>query len=132
MLAERNYAMLKLVRVALLSRWFVGCGLILGLGLLGSRFWDATPTLAHDAARLRTAPATPLPRPDHVVIVIEENHGYDQIIGASAAPYINRLARQGALFTAAHGITHPSQPNYLALFSGSTQGVHDDSCPHTF
>ena len=29
-------------------------------------------------------------------------------------------------------MTHPSQPNYLALFSGSTQGVTDDSCPLTF
>jgi acid phosphatase len=73
-----------------------------------------------------------LPRPDHVVIVVEENHSYAQIIGNSAAPYINSLAQAGALFTAAHGVTHPSLPNYLALFSGSTQGVHDDSCGHSF
>ena len=26
---------------------------------------------------------------------------------------------------------HPSQPNYLALFSGSTQNLTDNSCPHT-
>jgi hypothetical protein len=73
-----------------------------------------------------------LPRPDHVVIVVEENHSYSQVIGSSAAPYINALARSGASFTDAHGVVHPSQPNYLALFSGSTQGVTDDSCPHTF
>jgi acid phosphatase len=77
-------------------------------------------------------PASSLPRPAHVVIVVEENHAYSQIIGASAAPYINSLARAGALFTNAHGVTHPSLPNYLALFSGSTQGVHDDSCAHSF
>ncbi|HET7077224.1 MAG TPA: alkaline phosphatase family protein, partial [Chloroflexia bacterium] len=120
--------MSKILRISLLPRLLFVCGLILGVGLLGSRWWAAAPTLARHVA----APATTLPRPDHVVIVIEENHGYDQIIGASAAPYINRLAGQGALFTDAHGITHPSQPNYLALFSGATQGVHDDSCPHTF
>lgn len=75
---------------------------------------------------------TTLPKPDHVVIVMEENHAYSQIIGSSGAPYINSLAQQGAVFTDSHGVTHPSQPNYLALFSGSTQGVQSDSCPQTF
>jgi len=73
-----------------------------------------------------------VPRPDHVVIVIEENHGYGEIIGSASAPYINSLAQQGALFTHSFAITHPSEPNYLALFSGSTQGLTDDSCPNTF
>src|SRR5216684_6943291 len=73
-----------------------------------------------------------LPLPTHIVIVVEENHGYSEIIGSSQAPYINTLADEGASFTSSHAITHPSQPNYLALFSGSTQGITDDSCPHTF
>ncbi|MEO8048578.1 MAG: alkaline phosphatase family protein [Nitrospirota bacterium] len=64
--------------------------------------------------------------------MIEENHAYSQIIDSPDAPYTNRLATQGALFTQSFGITHPSQPNYLALFSGSTQGITDNSCPHTF
>jgi phosphatidylinositol-3-phosphatase len=58
-----------------------------------------------------------------------ENHSYSEVIGNPAAPYVNQLARQGALFTHSYAITHPSQPNYLALFSGSTHGVVDDSCP---
>ena len=69
---------------------------------------------------------------DHVVVVVEENHGYDQIIGSAQTPYINQLAKQGALFTDSHGVMHPSQPNYIALFSGSNQNVTSDSCPHTF
>ena len=69
-----------------------------------------------------------LPKPAHIVIVMEENHGFDQIIGSQNAPYINRLAKEGTLFTNAHSITHPSEPNYLALFSGSTQGVDGDQC----
>ncbi|ULA65036.1 MAG: hypothetical protein LZF86_190331 [Nitrospira sp.] len=73
-----------------------------------------------------------LPRPDHVVVVIEENHSYSQIINSPHAPYINDLAAKGALFTQSFGLIHPSQPNYLALFSGSMQGVTDNSCPHTF
>jgi acid phosphatase len=64
-------------------------------------------------------------RPAHVVVVIEENHGYKQIIGNPDAAFINELAADGALLTNSHGL-HPSQPNYLALFSGSTQGVTDD------
>jgi len=73
-----------------------------------------------------------VPTPAHVVVVIEENHGYSQIIGSSQAPYINTLATQGAVFIKSYALTHPSQPNYLGLFSGSTQGITDDSCPHAF
>ena len=72
---------------------------------------------------------TPPPRPDHVVIVVEENKSYSQIIGNASAPYLNSLAAQGALFTGSYALVHPSQPNYLALFSGSTQGVTDSTCP---
>ncbi len=79
-----------------------------------------------------SAGAQSLPRPAHVVIVMEENHAYSQIIGSPEAPYINTLANEGALFTQSYAVAHPSQPNYLALFSGSTQGVTGDSCPHTF
>src|SRR5262249_31288811 len=42
------------------------------------------------------------------------------------------VAQQGALYTQSCAVEHPSQPNYLDLFSGSNQGVTDDSCPHTF
>ncbi|HKI47650.1 MAG TPA: alkaline phosphatase family protein [Balneolales bacterium] len=69
-----------------------------------------------------------LPRPDHVIIVMEENHSFDQIMGNKNAPYINQLAGEGALFTDAHGVTHPSQPNYLAIYAGSIHGVTDDHC----
>jgi acid phosphatase len=65
--------------------------------------------------------------PYRVVVVIEENHGYDQIVGNQNAHFINQLAKEGALFTDAYGVWHPSQPNYLALFPGSTQGVTDDN-----
>jgi len=78
---------------------------------------------------VRPAPGhSPLPRPEHVVIVIEENHSYRQIIGSAAAPYLNALARAGANFTNAHGITHPSGPNYFALFAGRRVSSGDD-CP---
>lgn len=70
-----------------------------------------------------------LPRPDHIVIVIEENKNYGQIVGSANAPYINSLIGQGALLTSFYALHHPSQPNYLELFSGEAQGVYDDECP---
>jgi acid phosphatase len=76
---------------------------------------------------------TLVPRPDHVVIVVEENHGYSQIIGSDSAPYINRIVSDSncANFTRFCAETHPSQPNYLFLFSGADQGVKDDNVPAT-
>jgi len=67
------------------------------------------------------------PAYDHVVIVTEENHGYNQIINSADAPYINgTLATNGVLITNAYGEQHPSQPNYFWLFSGSNQGITGD------
>ncbi|QDP98945.1 acid phosphatase [Microlunatus elymi] len=62
-------------------------------------------------------------------MVMFENQGESQIIGRRSAPYLNSLARMGASYDHSHGVTHPSQPNYVALLSGSTQGVKNDKCP---
>ena len=72
-----------------------------------------------------------IPTPDHVVILILENHADSQVVGTPYAPYINSLVSDpyGALFTHSFALTHPSQPNYLQLFSGSNQGVLDDNVP---
>jgi hypothetical protein len=72
--------------------------------------------------------ASSVPTPDHTVVVIFENHAYSQVIGSSSAPYINSLKTGGGNLTASYAETHPSQPNYFALFSGATQGITDDSC----
>src|SRR5215470_2127061 len=70
---------------------------------------------------------------NHVVIVVMENKNYSDIIGRpDEAPYLNSLAAGGAVFSHSFAVAHPSQPNYLALFSGSAQGVTGDDCPHTF
>lgn len=61
-----------------------------------------------------------------------ENHSYSEVMDGSQAPFIASLAATGAVFTQSFAVAHPSQPNYLALFSGSTQGITSDSCPHTF
>ncbi len=68
------------------------------------------------------------PRPAHVVVVIEENHTLAQVVGSGNAPYLATVARNGALFTHAYGVMHPSQPNYLALLAGLTNRNGND-CP---
>ena len=57
-----------------------------------------------------------------------ENVGYS-VVGSSAAPYLNSLASQCSLATNDVAISHPSLPNYIALTSGSTQGIVDDNEP---
>ncbi len=104
---------------AFFALWFVGCeqGTVAG----------GVPASARPVA------ASSHPHAGNVVLVIMENRDYSLVIGSSQAPYINgTLVPEAALMTNSHAVTHPSQPNYLALFSGSTQGVTNDSCPHTF
>src|SRR6267378_7837076 len=83
-----------------------------------------------------------IPKYDHVVIVIFENHSYANIIGNPAAPNFNALAASSANFLPAsddpagvmsgsHAVRHPSQPNYLEFYSGSNQGVVQDGRPGT-
>lgn len=74
--------------------------------------------------------AAALPRPAHVVVIVEENKSFGQIVGNRHAPVINALLARGALFTNAHGVTHPSLPNYLAMFAGVTND-NGDGCPAT-
>jgi phosphatidylinositol-3-phosphatase len=83
----------------------------------------------------RPAPKKPraaAPPPDHIVVVIFENKHRSSVMGSGQAPYLDKLAAKGASMTRSYGVTHPSQPNYLALFSGSTQGVSGNGCPQHF
>ena len=83
---------------------------------------------AAPGAPLSVGAAASLPRSagSHVVVVVMENAEYGEVIGSTAAPYVNALARRYGLAISSHAITHPSLPNYLALTSGSTQGVSSD------
>jgi hypothetical protein len=98
----------------------------------GSPPASLSPGVAANAKWLQLG-ANKRPHASNVVVVIMENRDYDLIIGNSGAPFINgTLVPEAALMTNSHAIGHPSQPNYLAFFSGSTQGITDDSCPHSF
>src|SRR5882757_5777552 len=83
------------------------------------------------AVQAACAASNDLPLIDHVVVVVMENHSFEQIVDPHRAPFIHHLATDGALFVNGFAISHPSQPNYFALFSGSTQGISDNE-DHTF
>ncbi len=85
----------------------------------------ASPT---SSARPSPSPAAgaALPPFRRVYLIVLENKAFDRIIGSSAAPYLNQLADRYALATAWFAVAHPSEPNYIALFSGGTHGVTDD------
>jgi acid phosphatase len=77
------------------------------------------PTL--DVTYSTSTTTTPgLPAFSHVFTILLENKEYSQVIGSSAAPYINSLAKQYGLATNYTGVTHPSLPNYMALTGGET------------
>jgi hypothetical protein len=73
--------------------------------------------------------AQPLARWDHVVWIVFENKAYHQVMGSAEAPYLNGLATTCSWTSNFFAEAHPSLPNYLAMTSGDTQGVTDDSSP---
>jgi acid phosphatase len=79
-------------------------------------------------ATLPTAipPPVRIPAFSHVVLVVFENHEATEIAGNPDAPTFNALARRYATLTSYDAVAHPSLPNYLALVSGSTQGITSD------
>lgn len=59
-----------------------------------------------------------VPKSNHVVVVLEENHSYSSVVGSTAMPYFNSLASQNVLATQYYANTHPSIGNYLELTAG--------------
>jgi hypothetical protein len=80
-----------------------------------------------DAARNEKPDLTsPIPSFDHVYVIVLENHGLASIVGDPAAPYLNSLIAKYGLATNYVAVARPSQPNYIALFAGSTRGIADN------
>lgn len=86
----------------------------------------ALALLAWSAAVLPANAANGVPGHTHVVVVIMENKSYDEV---RTQPYTSSLIASGAVLVNSFAVTHPSQPNYIALWAGSTLGVTNDVCP---
>ena len=85
---------------------------------------SATPRPIVDPVQVAATQA--VPPFSHIYLIVMENHDYGSIVGSSHAPYINALIHRYGLATNDHAVGHPSAPNYLALFAGSTFGIRDD------
>ena len=73
------------------------------------------------------SPTTGVPAFTNVWIIVLENRDYTRVVGADDLPYINGLIDRYGLAESYFGVGRPSQPNYLAFFSGSTHGVTDNA-----
>jgi phosphatidylinositol-3-phosphatase len=62
----------------------------------------------------------------HVVLVIEENHSFSEVIGNSAMPYLNAQAQKYGLAAQYFANAHPSLPNYLMLTTGQMETFDDN------
>jgi hypothetical protein len=100
-----------------------------------SRNWRAAGpairTVAIEPLESRVLLASAIARPDHIVIVWEQDRACEAL-GDPNMPYFNELAAGGLVYANSHGITHPSQPNVIGMYSGSTHGVTDNTQGLTF
>lgn len=121
------------------TRTWRGTAAILGLALFVSACGSGPPVRISPSGGQQQATAQPASGSvegsvrgspvKRVYLLVLENKTANEILDGSAAPYFNSLAKQYAVATNYSAVAHPSQPNYLALFSGSTHGVTDDK-PH--
>ena len=94
--------------------------------------WLVAAMLAATACGVVSAAHAAIVTPQHIVVVIDENHSYSQIVGDTTdAPYINNtlIGQGGLLYSGSYSPEHPSQPNYLDLFAGGDQGITGDYFP---
>ncbi len=94
----------------------------------------APVTMRTNQFQFTIAPTPPPPAaifpPDHIVVIMDENRAYSEIIGnTNDAPYINSLLGLAANFTGSHAEQHPTDPNYLYFFAGDNQGITGNSIP---
>lgn len=66
-----------------------------------------------------------IPVVGHVLVLVEENHSYESVIGNSAMPYTNSLAQKYALATQYFANRHNSLPNYFMLTVGDLVTTDD-------
>jgi hypothetical protein len=105
--------------------WGAGARVVL-LGVLVAVTAQASCGQSTPGTPVRLPVDLPRATSSQVVTIVMENKESGDVIGNPSAPYINRLARRYGLATAGYGVRHPSLPNYLALTSGSTQGIESD------
>jgi phospholipase C len=102
--------------------WFA---LAAGAAALAAGAWIAVPGVS--SANSAGKSSSSIPHYQHIIEIMMENTSYGTIIGNPLAPNINRLANKYGLATNYFGVTHPSEPNYVASIGGSFFGIQDDN-----
>jgi hypothetical protein len=69
---------------------------------------------------------------DHVFIIMLENHARESVINRPHMPYTTHLAKKYAQASKYYGVTHPSEPNYIAATSGSNWWSNSDDASQRF
>jgi hypothetical protein len=69
---------------------------------------------------------------NHIFVIMLENHSQSSVIGDVNAPFMNSLAQNYASAGAYYGVTHPSEPNYVAAISGSNWWINNDNPANRF
>jgi phospholipase C len=117
--------------------------LLVFITLLGLLLASCTPTVsvsgkavsnalaaapqAEVSSKLAAAPAASgIPNFDHIVLIMLENQDYQTVMDGTQMPLLATIAQQNVLLSNYFAVTHPSLPNYIALMSGSTQGITSD------
>jgi len=95
--------------------------------MLGGVAWMVTPSVSSASSVQGVSQHRGIPRYNHIVEIMMENTSFSTIIGNSFAPNINALASKYGLATDYFGVTHPSEPNYVANVGGSFFGIQDDN-----
>jgi hypothetical protein len=102
--------------------------IVVGLMALAGVAFAILPGVgAAHQSRKAGEPGTTVPHYQHIVEIMMENTSYGSIIGNPLAPNINSLADRYGLATNYFGVTHPSEPNYVANIGGSYFGIQDDN-----
>ncbi len=97
------------------------------MGATATPIVSASPAPSSTATTTATAaPSGGLPNFSHVWVLVLENASFGVLAHGATDPYYRSLIARYGLAANYFAVSHPSEPNYLALFSGSTQGVADD------
>ena len=87
----------------------------------------AVATLAVAGSSTASQPRSDVKNYQHVFVIMMENTGYAALVGNSNAPWINSAIAKYGVASNYYGVTHPSQPNYIAATAGTRAGVPDDN-----
>jgi hypothetical protein len=90
---------------------------------------ESTKTIAVKQPTAKTNTTSSSSSISYIYLIVDENQPYSNIVNNPAAPYLNSLINKYALATNYYAVAHPSLPNYLALTSGSTDGITTDCNP---